>query len=45
VFLVRPDGYLGFVGGKRASAEHLDEYCRRWLTARQEARTPERQAA
>jgi hypothetical protein len=34
VFLVRPDGYIGFVGGKRASDKDLDAYCRRWLTAR-----------
>ena len=39
VFLVRPDGYLGFVGDEHASARHLAAYCRRWLTA------PERQAA
>jgi hypothetical protein len=31
VFLVRPDGYLGFVGGKRTSDKDLDGYCRRWL--------------
>jgi 2-polyprenyl-6-methoxyphenol hydroxylase-like FAD-dependent oxidoreductase len=45
VLLVRPDGYVGFVGGKRASDKHLDAYCRRWLTARESARAPERQAA
>jgi hypothetical protein len=45
VFLVRPDGYLGFVGGKRAAAEHLDAYCRRWLTAHEPAGAPERRAA
>jgi 2-polyprenyl-6-methoxyphenol hydroxylase-like FAD-dependent oxidoreductase len=32
VFLVRPDGYIGFAGGKHASAAHLEAYCRRWLT-------------
>ena len=32
VFLVRPDGYLGFAGGERAAVRHLDTYCRRWLT-------------
>jgi 2-polyprenyl-6-methoxyphenol hydroxylase-like FAD-dependent oxidoreductase len=31
VFLVRPDGYIGFVGGKHASTSHLDAYCREWL--------------
>jgi hypothetical protein len=41
VFLVRPDGYLAFVGGKHATDEHLRAYCQRWLTARE----PERQAA
>ncbi|XXX78958.1 FAD-dependent monooxygenase [Sorangium sp. So ce134] len=45
VFLVRPDGYAGFVGGKSASARHLESYCRRWLITRQEARAPEQQAA
>lgn len=34
VFLVRPDGYVGFAGGKSASAEHLQSYCRRWLAPR-----------
>jgi 2-polyprenyl-6-methoxyphenol hydroxylase-like FAD-dependent oxidoreductase len=33
VLLVRPDGYVGFVGGEHASARHLDAYCRRWLIA------------
>jgi 2-polyprenyl-6-methoxyphenol hydroxylase-like FAD-dependent oxidoreductase len=33
VFLVRPDGYVGFAGGEHVSAQHLDAYCRRWLTA------------
>lgn len=36
VFLVRPDGYVGFAGGKHASARHLEPYCRRWLTPRKE---------
>jgi 2-polyprenyl-6-methoxyphenol hydroxylase-like FAD-dependent oxidoreductase len=40
VFLVRPDGYLAFVGGKRASDTHLAAYCRRWLTPREPARAP-----
>ena len=44
-FLVRPDGYVGFVGGKRAAGEHLDAYCRRWLTAHPSAQAPERRAA
>jgi 2-polyprenyl-6-methoxyphenol hydroxylase-like FAD-dependent oxidoreductase len=34
VFLVRPDGYVGFAGGKHASAAHLQAYCRRWLAPR-----------
>jgi 2-polyprenyl-6-methoxyphenol hydroxylase-like FAD-dependent oxidoreductase len=34
VFLVRPDGYVGFEGGKHASPKHLEAYCGRWLTAR-----------
>jgi hypothetical protein len=33
VLLVRPDGYIGFAGGKRAKATQLDAYCRRWLVA------------
>jgi 2-polyprenyl-6-methoxyphenol hydroxylase-like FAD-dependent oxidoreductase len=37
VVLVRPDGYIGFVGGKHASASHLDAYCRRWLVPRESA--------
>jgi hypothetical protein len=37
VLLVRPDGYVGFVGGEHASARHLDAYCRRWLIAREPA--------
>jgi hypothetical protein len=44
VFLVRPDGYVGFAGGKRASAAHLQAYCRRWLTPRKndaDARAPD----
>jgi hypothetical protein len=31
--LVRPDGYVGFAGGKHATGRHLAAYCRRWLTA------------
>lgn len=45
VLLVRPDGYAGFVGGKNASAVDLEGYCRRWLTAREAARAPEKKAA
>jgi hypothetical protein len=45
VFLVRPDGYVGFAGGMYASEKDLDAYCRRWLTAQEPARAPERQAA
>jgi hypothetical protein len=33
VFLVRPDGYVGFASGEQASARQLDAYCRLWLTA------------
>jgi hypothetical protein len=32
VILVRPDGYVGFVGGKQATGRHLAAYCERWLT-------------
>ena len=39
VVLVRPDGYVGFAGGKYASARRLRDYCRRWLTARDDSRT------
>jgi 2-polyprenyl-6-methoxyphenol hydroxylase-like FAD-dependent oxidoreductase len=42
VFLVRPDGYVGFAGGKRASEDDLGVYCRRWLTARQPERVDAR---
>jgi hypothetical protein len=45
VYLVRPDGYVAFAGGKHASAADLDAYCRRWLTAQEAARAPERRAA
>jgi 2-polyprenyl-6-methoxyphenol hydroxylase-like FAD-dependent oxidoreductase len=33
VILVRPDGYVGFAGGKHATGRHLAAYCKRWLTA------------
>jgi hypothetical protein len=33
VFLVRPDGYVGFASGEPASARQLDAYCRLWLSA------------
>jgi 2-polyprenyl-6-methoxyphenol hydroxylase-like FAD-dependent oxidoreductase len=33
VFVVRPDGYVGFASGEQASARQLDAYCRVWLTA------------
>ena len=33
VFLVRPDGHVGFASGEHASARQLDAYCRLWLTA------------
>jgi 2-polyprenyl-6-methoxyphenol hydroxylase-like FAD-dependent oxidoreductase len=32
ILMVRPDGYVGFAGGKHASARQLDAYCERWLT-------------
>jgi 2-polyprenyl-6-methoxyphenol hydroxylase-like FAD-dependent oxidoreductase len=38
VFLVRPDGYVGFAGGKRASDVDLAAYCRRWLTEKGDVR-------
>ena len=33
VFLVRPDGYVGFASGERAWPRQLDAYCRLWLSA------------
>ncbi len=33
VFLVRPDGYLGFVAGERTSPSRLAAYLERWFTA------------
>jgi 2-polyprenyl-6-methoxyphenol hydroxylase-like FAD-dependent oxidoreductase len=45
VLLVRPDGYVGFAGGKHASAAQLDAYCRRWLVTRESARAPAQPAA
>src|SRR5258708_1237879 len=33
VFLVRPDGYVGFASDESASARQLDAYCRLWLSA------------
>jgi hypothetical protein len=33
VFLVRPDGYVGFASGEQALTRQLDAYCRVWLTA------------
>ena len=33
VFLVRPDGYVGFASGEHAWARQLDAYCRLWLSA------------
>jgi 2-polyprenyl-6-methoxyphenol hydroxylase-like FAD-dependent oxidoreductase len=35
MILVRPDGYVGFAGGKHAKGRHLEAYCGRWLTASQ----------
>jgi 2-polyprenyl-6-methoxyphenol hydroxylase-like FAD-dependent oxidoreductase len=40
VFLVRPDGYVGFAGGEHASARQLDAYCRQWLTAPAQVHAP-----
>jgi 2-polyprenyl-6-methoxyphenol hydroxylase-like FAD-dependent oxidoreductase len=45
VFLVRPDGYVAFVGGKHASATDLGAYCRRWLTTCDSARPLRQEAA
>jgi 2-polyprenyl-6-methoxyphenol hydroxylase-like FAD-dependent oxidoreductase len=45
VFLLRPDGYVAFVGGKRATGKHLAAYCRRWLTPRESAQAPAQQAS
>jgi FAD binding domain len=33
VFLVRPDGYVGFASGEHAWTRQLDAYCRLWLSA------------
>jgi hypothetical protein len=33
VFLVRPDGYVGFASGEHAWTRQLDAYCRLWLNA------------
>jgi 2-polyprenyl-6-methoxyphenol hydroxylase-like FAD-dependent oxidoreductase len=33
VVLVRPDGYVGFAGGKHTSTRRFRDYCLRWLTA------------
>jgi hypothetical protein len=33
VFLLRPDGYVGFASAEQASVRQLDAYCRTWLTA------------
>ncbi len=33
VFLVRPDGYVGFASGEQAWTRQLDAYCRLWLSA------------
>src|SRR5258708_952109 len=33
VFLVRPDGYVGFASGAHAWARQLDAYCSLWLSA------------
>jgi 2-polyprenyl-6-methoxyphenol hydroxylase-like FAD-dependent oxidoreductase len=33
VFLVRPDGYVGFASGERGSARQLGAYCHQWLTS------------
>jgi hypothetical protein len=44
VFLVRPDGYVGFAGGKHALAGHLDAYCRSWLIAREPVRAHQQAA-
>jgi hypothetical protein len=33
VFLVRPDGYVGFASGEHGWTRQFDAYCRLWLTA------------
>jgi 2-polyprenyl-6-methoxyphenol hydroxylase-like FAD-dependent oxidoreductase len=33
VFLVRPDGYVGFASGDHAWTRQFDAYCRLWLSA------------
>ena len=32
VYLIRPDGHIGFAGSQHAAARHLEAYCRQWLT-------------
>src|ERR1700751_865092 len=39
VFLVRPDGYVGFASGEQAWTRQLDAYCRLWLSAPAQVRT------
>jgi hypothetical protein len=39
VFLVRPDGYVGFASGEQAWSRQLDAYCRLWLTSPSQAHT------
>jgi DNA-binding NtrC family response regulator len=39
VFLVRPDGYVGFASGEQAWNRQLDAYCRLWLSAPARAQT------
>ena len=33
VYLIRPDGYVGFAGREQTAARQLEAYCRQWLTA------------
>jgi hypothetical protein len=39
VFLVRPDGYVGFASGEHAWARQLDAYGRLWLSAPAQGQT------
>jgi hypothetical protein len=39
VFLVRPDGYVGFASSEHAWIRQLDAYCRLWLSASTQVHT------
>jgi hypothetical protein len=40
VFLVRPDGYVGFASGEQAWTQQFDAYCRLWLSAPAQVHIP-----